>query len=218
MSSNAIVTTVVGWAATAPREIHAGRVPYTSFRLASTPSHFDRGQGVWVEGRTEWLTVKVFRDTALNVALSVQKGQPIIVTGRLRTEEWQGENGTRSSLVLEASALGHDLTRGRSTFVKTSHVAAGPADEAAPGPQDATGVPGPGGAAAEQAGPDGAATPGPELDPWAFGGPAADDAASLPAAVAAELADLDDATVDEALDELTGELTEQLAAGLAVDA
>ncbi len=110
MSSNAIVTTVVGWAATAPREIHAGRVPYTSFRLATTPRHFDRGQGVWIEGRTELFTVKVFRDTALNVAISVQKGQPIIVTGRLKTEEWQGEGGTRSGLVLEASALGHDLT------------------------------------------------------------------------------------------------------------
>ncbi len=189
MSSNAIVTTVVGWAATAPREIHAGRVPYTSFRLASAPRHFDRAQGVWVEGRTEWLTVKVFRDTALNVALSVQKGQPIIVTGRLRTEEWQGENGTRSSLVLEASALGHDLTRGRSTFVKTAHVAA-----------------------------DAASAPGHDVDPWALGGPADDDAASVPAAVAAELAELDDTAVDEALDELSGELSEQLAAGLVVDA
>ncbi len=208
MSSNAIVTTVVGWAATAPREIHAGRVPYTSFRLASTPRHFDRAQGVWVEGRTEWLTVKVFRDTALNVALSVQKGQPIIVTGRLRTEEWQGENGTRSTVVLEASALGHDLTRGRSTFVKTSHVAT---DQAVDAPPEGTaGAPDDGGAGDD--------VPGHEFDPWALGGPAGDDAGSLPASVAAELAALDDAEVDAALDELSDELSDQVAAGLGADA
>lgn len=218
MSSNAMVTTVVGWAATAPREIHAGRVPYTSFRLASTPRHFDRARGVWVEGRTEWLTVKAFRGTALNVALSVQKGQPIIVTGRLRTEEWQGENGTRSSLVLEASALGHDLTRGRSTFVKTTHVAAEPAEEGAPGMGGAVGAMAAAGTPDGQHEEDDVPTPGHEFDPWALGGPAGDDAASVPAAVAAELADLDDAAVDEAIDELTEELSEQLAAGLAVDA
>lgn len=213
MSSNAIVTTVVGWAATAPREIHAGRVPYTSFRLASTPRHFDRAQGVWVDDRTEWLTVKVFRDTALNVAASVQKGQPVVVTGRLRTEEWQGENGTRSALVLEASALGHDLTRGRATFVKTTHVAAEPE-------RDAVADAGPAGDAARGAG-DGAdgdgSGPGHEFDPWAMDGPAGDEVPSVPAAVAAELAALDDADVEEALDELSGELSEQLAAGL-VDA
>ena len=217
MSSNAIVTTVVGWAATAPREIHAGRVPYTSFRLASTPRHFDRAQGVWVEGRTEWLTVKVFRDTALNVAASVQKGQPVVVTGRLRTEEWQGENGTRSALVLEASALGHDLTRGRATFVKTTHVPAErEVDAGAAGPEGALGG-GPDGAH-EGADDDDAAGPGREFDPWAFGGPAGDDAGSVPAAVAAELAALDDAAVDEALDELSDELSDELVAGLALDA
>lgn len=214
MSSNAIVTTVVGWAATAPREIHAGRVPYTSFRLASTPRHFDRAQGVWVDDRTEWLTVKVFRDTALNVAASVQKGHPVVVTGRLRTEEWQGENGTRSALVLEASALGHDLTRGRATFVKTTHVAVEPERDADAGGDADAGAD----AVVEVAdGADGDRSAGDEFDPWAMDGPAGDDVPSVPAAVAAELAALDDADVDEALDELSDELSEQLAAGL-VDA
>ena len=216
MSSNAIVTTVVGWAATAPREIHAGRVPYTSFRLATTPRHFDRGQGIWVEGRTEWLTVKVFRDTALNVAVSVCKGQPIIVTGRLRTEEWQGENGTRSGLVIEASALGHDLTRGRATFVKTTHLAADPRHGAAgadPVPGGAAGAPDDAGLADDGQGP----TPGDDVDPWALDGPAGDEA-SLPAAVAAELAELAELEEDGAIGDAIDELAEQVAAGLAVDA
>lgn len=137
MSSNGIVTTVVGWAATAPREIHAGKVPYTSFRLATTPRHYDRRQQVWVEGRTEWITVKAFRSTALNVALSIRKGEPVLVSGRLATEEWQGENGPRFGLVLEATAIGHDLTRGRATFVKTAHLAPGEGEREDDGPDDA---------------------------------------------------------------------------------
>lgn len=206
MSSNAIVTTVVGWAATEPREIHADRTPYTSFRLASTPRHFDRGRGAWVEGRTEWLTVKVFRDTALNVAASIRKGQPLVVTGRLRTEEWQGENGVRSGLVLEASALGHDLTRGRATFVKTKHVSAEPGDGGDLQAGEAQGERG----------------RGTQTDPWALGGPCVDDAPTLPEAVAAELADLADDDIedeiDEALDEVAEDLAEELAAGIAVGA
>lgn len=141
MSNNGIVTTVVGWAATAPREIHAGKVPYTSFRLATTPRHFDRRQQAWVEGRTEWITVKAFRSTALNVALSIRKGEPVLVTGRLATEEWQGDSGPRFGLVLEATAIGHDLARGRAEFVKTSHVAPGDGDREDDGPDDAARVP-----------------------------------------------------------------------------
>lgn len=122
MSNKGMIVTVVGWAATKPREI-TGRVPFTSFRLATTPRYYDNSRGAWTDGHTEWLTVKVFRDVALNVAASVNKGDPVVVHGRLRTEEWEGENGPRSGLVLEASALGHDLTRGRAAFARTVHAA-----------------------------------------------------------------------------------------------
>ena len=122
MSNNGLIVTVVGWAASKPREVNGDGVPFTSFRVATTPRHFDKGHGAWADGRTEWLTVKVFRDVALNVAVSINKGDPVVVHGKLRTEEWQGENGPRSGMVVEASALGHDLTRGRSVFARTVHV------------------------------------------------------------------------------------------------
>lgn len=122
MSNKGLIVTVVGWAATKPREVSGDGVPFTSFRLATTPRHFDKVQGAWADGRTEWLTVKVFRDIALNVAVSINKGDPVVVYGKLHTEEWQGENGSRTGMVVEASALGHDLTRGRSVFARTVHV------------------------------------------------------------------------------------------------
>ena len=136
MSNKGMIVTVVGWAATTPREI-TGRVPFTSFRIATTPRYYDNSRGAWTDGHTEWLTVKVFRDVALNVAASVKKGEPVVVHGRLRTEEWESENGPRSGLVLEASALGHDLTRGRALFVRTVHAV--PVEEAGDAPAAGTG-------------------------------------------------------------------------------
>lgn len=118
MSRNDLMVTAVGWAATKPKEVTGG-VPFTSFRLAATPRFFDTRQGAWVDGRTEWVTVKVFRDIALNVAASIGKGDPVLVHGRLCTEEWQSESGLRTAMVIEATAVGHDLTRGRGVFVRT---------------------------------------------------------------------------------------------------
>ena len=124
--SNGITATVVGWIATAPRQvIGPSGVAFASFRMASTPRYFDRTAGSWADGRTEWITVKVFRDAAFNVAASLHKGDPVLVTGRLATSEWESENGPRTDLVLEATALGPDVTRGTCIFARTVHTGPG---------------------------------------------------------------------------------------------
>lgn len=88
------------------------------FRLASTRGYMDRN-GVWREQATTWGTVKAFRTLALNVVNSVRKGDAVIVTGILTTETWRAENGdTRSSMIIEASNIGHDLNYGVSAMRK----------------------------------------------------------------------------------------------------
>lgn len=124
MATNGLMVTVVGWAASTPKEVVGEGVAFTSFRLATTPRYFDNRAGEWTDGRTEWITVKAFRDVAFNVAASVHKGEPVIVHGRLRTEEWVAESGPRTGLVLDVTALGHDLTRGTAMFARRVHVAA----------------------------------------------------------------------------------------------
>ncbi len=78
MSSNGLNVTVVGWAASTPRAVIGDGVPFTSFRVATTPRWYDGRKGEWTDGRTEWITVKAFRDVALNVATSVRKGDPVV--------------------------------------------------------------------------------------------------------------------------------------------
>ncbi len=49
---------------------------------------------------------------AENAAESVQKGQPMIVHGRLRVSSYEKDGQTRTSVEIEARSLGHDLTLG----------------------------------------------------------------------------------------------------------
>jgi single-strand DNA-binding protein len=121
MSIGETYVTVQGWVGSNPdlKEI-GGQTPVTSFRIGSTPRQYDRGTGMYVAKPTTWFTVECWRALAQNAFDSVHLGQPVIVTGRLRTHEWTDEAGvSRSRVVLEAFSLGHDLTRGTTTFTKT---------------------------------------------------------------------------------------------------
>lgn len=87
------------------------------FRLGSTPRFRDRRDGVWRDQETIWMTVKVWRALAQNVAASVQRGEPVIVVGKLRAERWKGEDGEDHQRdVLEATMVAHDLNRGTTAF------------------------------------------------------------------------------------------------------
>lgn len=111
--------TVQGWVGTEVESsiTSSGRTVAT-FRLGSTPSRQDR-DGSWQPGETAWWTVRVWRQVAEQVGASLHKGEPVVVTGRLVLERWDradGSIGERS--VIEATALGHDLTKGRSAFMR----------------------------------------------------------------------------------------------------
>ena len=116
---NDLIMTINGWVATEP-QMHVGPsgVRMTSFRLASTSRYFDRDKEEWTDGRTEWFTIKVFRSAAITVKDSIRKGQPVTVNGRFRTSEWESDKGPRTDLVIDATSIGHDVTRGTASFTR----------------------------------------------------------------------------------------------------
>lgn len=95
-------------------EYRNNTVPVASFRLACTPRI--RRAGDWVDGPTTWLTVTCFRGLATNAAGSLRRGDPVLVTGRLRTNTWTRDGVEHERTVLEATSIGHDLTWGTSAF------------------------------------------------------------------------------------------------------
>jgi single-strand binding protein len=94
-------------------------VPVVNFRLASTPRWQD-ATGTWKEGTTNWYTIKAYRRLAQNIAVSVQKGQPLVISGRQRINRWNREDGTQGTTVeIDAQGIGHDLNYGTSSFART---------------------------------------------------------------------------------------------------
>jgi single-strand DNA-binding protein len=105
---------------------------FAKFRMAFTERRRDRQSGEWSDGATTFLGVKCFRRLAENVAGSLRKGEPVLVSGRMYTHEYTGDDGQkRSELQVDASSIGHDLNRGVAIFSRTRKAAGGTALQAA---------------------------------------------------------------------------------------
>jgi single-strand DNA-binding protein len=93
---------------------------FTTFRVASTSRRFDREQGRFVDSATLFVNVSCWRALAENAFESLHKGQPVIVSGRYYQREYELNEAKRIRYELEATAIGHDLTRGTTEFTKRS--------------------------------------------------------------------------------------------------
>ncbi|TJY67444.1 single-stranded DNA-binding protein [Arthrobacter sp. CAU 1506] len=89
------------------------------FRLASSGDWLNRDTGEWVKGVTNWYTVQAFRGLAENLWRSLAKGDPVVVTGKLKLRQWELQDGRRgTSPEIDADSIGHDLRRGTAEFIK----------------------------------------------------------------------------------------------------
>lgn len=107
------VATVVGTVVTEPvrRELPGGE-QMVSFRLASTARRLDRETGEWVDNGTLFLTVSCWRRLVAGVDASIHRGDPVIVQGQLRSNEYRTREGAqRRDLEMRAHTLGPDLAR-----------------------------------------------------------------------------------------------------------
>jgi single-strand DNA-binding protein len=114
---NETVVTVVGNVATAPVYRETSNGPVARFRLAATARQRDRATGEWSDGHTNFFTVWARRNLGANVAGSVSIGDPVVVQGRLKVrDEDRGQGRTWTSADIDASVVGHDLSRGTAAF------------------------------------------------------------------------------------------------------
>ncbi|MER7006673.1 single-stranded DNA-binding protein [Dactylosporangium sp. NPDC000555] len=115
------MVTIVGNVLNAPdcRRLVDSQSLVTHFKVASTSRRFDRADGRWIDGDSLRVRVNCWRQLAENVARSVQVGDPVIVTGRLYSRDWETEDHVRRvSYELDAHSVGHDLSRGRAKFAR----------------------------------------------------------------------------------------------------
>ncbi|RYQ36316.1 single-stranded DNA-binding protein [Bifidobacterium pseudolongum] len=90
-------------------------------RVAANESRRDERTGQWEQVDACFLNVVCWPPLSDNMqATGLVKGSPVIVAGRLRTRQWQDEQGQpHSRLELAASSIGPDLRRGVAQFRKT---------------------------------------------------------------------------------------------------
>jgi len=123
---------LAGYVATEPRfRKVAGDISSAKLRVAYTARRRDKETGEWGDGPTSFVTIQCWRTLADNVAVSVHKGEPVLVMGRLQVRRYQDPEGSpRTAVEIEATSVGHDLARGVAQFSRTRWPSPATADEA----------------------------------------------------------------------------------------
>jgi single-strand DNA-binding protein len=114
---------IVGTVLTQPerRVIEKSGSVVTSFRIVMNYRRYDKASDTWIDSGMFRVRVNCWRRLADHVYASLNVGDPVIVVGRIFTRDWSADSGElRVNYEVEADAVGHDLSRGTTTFTKTS--------------------------------------------------------------------------------------------------
>jgi single-strand DNA-binding protein len=95
-------------------------VPFVTFRVASNVRRVDFKTGEYIDAGTNFVNVTAFRGLGVNVSNSLKKGEPVIVYGRMRINQWVNGDRNGTTVEIDAYNVGHDLTWGVTTFSKVS--------------------------------------------------------------------------------------------------
>lgn len=90
------------------------------FLVVSVERRFDKEVGEWVDGHKCAVWVTCWRRLARHVWASLNKGDEVMVAGRLRTREYDDNGTTKHITEVDAYAIGPNLARATATVVKTS--------------------------------------------------------------------------------------------------
>jgi single-strand DNA-binding protein len=110
-----IIGNVVDEVANRPTTSGLSRV---SFRVASTQRRKDRDTGKWVDGHKLFVSVTFWREFAENVAASLRKGDPVVLSGRIFSRQYVKDEANHIAYEIEPESIGHDLARGTAEFKK----------------------------------------------------------------------------------------------------
>ena len=116
------VITIVGNVAQPPTlRTTASGVPVAGFRVAATPRRKSRETDEWVDGETLWFGVSAWRALGEHCASSINKGDRVVVTGRLLLTTWADSEGKeRTSLQIDAATVGLELSRHEARAIRAT--------------------------------------------------------------------------------------------------
>ncbi len=143
---NEAQVSLAGYVATQPVTKSVDGTANVSMRVAWTPRRQDRVTGEWVDSNTSYVTVICWRKLAVNVGVCVRKGDPVVVKGKLSVRTYDDRQGVRRTVVeVDASSVGHDLSRGVAAFQRVRPPTGMTASEFAASQESGQGTAGAGG-------------------------------------------------------------------------
>lgn len=117
-------------------------VAVARLRIVASDRRRNENSGEWEDGDTLWLDVTVFKAMAENVCESLVKGDLVIATGKLRTEEWtdRDSQAKRSKITMIADSVGPSLqfrqtphgSKQRGSIPQQEHTPSSPAIDSEP--------------------------------------------------------------------------------------
>jgi single-strand DNA-binding protein len=119
MSQGAYVE-LVGFVAREPtlKQITSGQW-VAGVRVGATNRIMDRATGEWRDIDTSYFSVTCWRRLANHVYISLRKGDPVLVRGRIKTRSFVDKQGrTRTEIEITADHIGHDLSRGTARYTR----------------------------------------------------------------------------------------------------
>jgi single-strand DNA-binding protein len=79
-------------------------------RLVTSDRRKNPNTNEWEDGDTLWINATCFKQLAENTAESIEKGDLVVVTGKIKTDSWETNEGEkRSAITLIADTVAADL-------------------------------------------------------------------------------------------------------------
>jgi single-strand DNA-binding protein len=127
---NETYVTFTGWLGSDVEAREVGDATVATFRVGSTPRRYNYKERTWADMETTWYTVNAWRGLGEHCLGSLKRRDPVVVYGKQTVQVWKDTDGhERQTLRIEAFSVGHDLSKGTSTFAKAVRPAA--ADDSA---------------------------------------------------------------------------------------
>jgi single-strand DNA-binding protein len=97
-----------------------------NFTVASTPRNFDKQTNEWKDGDSLFLRCSVWRQAAENVAESLQRGNRVVVQGRLKQRSYETKEGEKRTVFeMEVDEVGPSLKYATAKVTRTQRGSGG---------------------------------------------------------------------------------------------
>ena len=120
MSGETVITVIGNLTADPELRFTPSGSAVANFTLASTPRVYKNGE--WEDGETLFLRAAIWREAAENVAATLAKGMRVIVTGKLKSRNYETKEGEKRTVIeLEVDEIGPSLKYAQAKVQRTQN-------------------------------------------------------------------------------------------------